>query len=206
MIKNFIISLFTVLLVSCQPVYTAKNYKEIANSHKTIAILPPKVIIEIKDVKNAQIVKEQEKLESDRFQKALTDYINEKQSKGIFFVTVQNVEETNKILAENGIINLTNESYKELAQILNVDGVVSSRVSLAKPMTNAEAFFTSMLTGWSADSRLSSVDMSITDKNTGKMFWNYNWISGSIFTSTERLTNDLMKNAIRNFPYKVDKQ
>lgn len=190
-------------LCNCGAVEKSTDFKEISNTHHTIAILPPLVNIEIKNSKEAQIIKDQEKLESARFQKALVDYLNEHQTKGDIFVNAQPEAETNRILLENKITSLANKSYQELAKILNVDAVVSSRVSLAKPMTNAEAFLTALFAGpYGANSKTSTVDLSLTDAKSGKRFWNYNWETGGTFTSANSLTNSLMKSAAYRFPYK----
>ena len=191
------------LITSCEPVYKAANFQETANQHRLIAVLPPKVIMEIKSAKEAQAIKNQEKIESERFQNALVSYLNEHQAKNNIFVKAQSTEETNKILADNGVTSLAGRSYQELAKLLGVDAVVSSRVSLAKPLTNGEAFFTSLLTGYAAPSKITTVDLSLTDTNSGKMFWNYNWQTGGTFTSAEKLTNSLMKTAASKFPYKT---
>lgn len=204
--KTIILSTLLLMVVSCiRPVYKAENYQETANRHRTIAVLPPKVIFEIKDSKNAAAIKTQEELESVRLQAAIVEYINTKHEEGYYFVTAMNAVETNKILAENGIASLTNRNYADLAKILGVDAVVSTRASLAQPLTNAEAFFTAMLTGWGSPSRISTFDLSITDKSTGKAFWNYNWQTGGTFTSSEKLTNSLMKSAAKKFPYNTQK-
>jgi len=199
----FILIAAVTILQSCEPVYKAKNFQETANSHRLIAVLPPKVIIEIKSAKEAEAIRKQEKVESERFQNALVSYLNEHHSKNNVFIKAQNTEETNKILSDNNISSLAGRSYQDLATLLGVDAVVSSRVSLAKPLTNGEAFFTSLLTGYAAPSKITTVDLSITDKTTGKMFWNYNWQTGGTFISTEKLTNSLMKSAAYKFPYKT---
>ena len=201
-VKNVILQLLIISLMSCSAVEKSSNYQVISNTHKIIAVLPPIVNIEIKNVKEAKLIKDQEKLESVRFQKSLVDYINDHSKEGDFFVTTQLESETNRILAENNITSLTNQSYQQLAKILNVDAVVSSRISLAKPMTNAEAFFTNLLAGPGAASNISTVDLSLTDAQSGKTFWNYNWQTGGTFTSTNSLTNSLMKSAAYRFPYK----
>ena len=198
-----ILLVVTAIVTSCEPVYKAANYQETANQHRVIAVLPPKVIIEIKSAKEAEAIKKQEKIESERFQSALISYLNEHQSKTNIFVKAQALEETNKILADNNITSLAGRSYQDLAKLLGVDAVVSSRVSLAKPLTNGEAFFTSLLTGYAAPSKITTIDLSITDTNSGKMFWNYNWQTGGTFVSTEKLTNSLMKAAAKKFPYKT---
>lgn len=191
------------LVTSCEPVYKAANFQETANQHRVIAVLPPKVIIEIKSAKEAEAIRNQEKIESERFQNALVSYLNEHHTKNTIFVNAQNTEETNKILADNNITSLAGRSYQDLAKLLGVDAVVSSRVSLAKPLTNGEAFFSSLLTGYAAPSKITTIDLSLTDTKSGKMFWNYNWQTGGTFISTEKLTNSLMKAAAYKFPYKT---
>lgn len=195
--------LLAAVITSCEPVYKAANFQETANTHRVIAVLPPKVIIEIKSAKEAEAILKQQIIESERFQNALVSHLNQHHTQNKIFIQTQNAEETNKILADNNINSLTGRSYKELATILGVDAVVSSRVSLAKPLTNSEAFFTSLLTGYSAPSKITTVDLSLTDKATGKMFWNYNWEDGGTFISAEKLTNSLMKAAAIRFPYKT---
>jgi len=190
-------------LTSCEPVYKATNFQQTANTHRLIAVLPPKVIIEIKSAKEAAAIKKQEVIESERFQSALVNYLNANQINNKIFIKTQNPEETNKILTDNNVTSLAGRSYQDLAVLLGVDAVVSSRVSLAKPLTNGEAFFTSLLTGYAAPSKITTVDLSLTDKASGKMFWNYNWQTGGTFVSAEKLTNSLMKAAAVRFPYKT---
>lgn len=195
---------FLLMLGACAPFYKAENFQQIAGSHKTIAVLPPKVVMEIRAAGQAEAVRAQEKLESERFQSALAAYINQTAGRGEFFVHAQSPEETNRILTEKDIPSLAGKSYKDLADILGVDAVVSCRVSLAKPMSNAEAVLTSILTrGVGVASKVTTVDLSLTDRNTGRMFWNYNWSTGSTFVSSERMLNAMMKDAARNFPYKT---
>ena len=193
----------TLALTSCEPVYKATNFQQTANTHRLIAVLPPKVIIEIKSAKEAAAIKKQEIIESERFQSALVNYLNANQINNKIFIKTQNPEETNKILTDNNVTSLAGRSYQDLAVLLGVDAVVSSRVSLAKPLTNGEAFFTSLLTGYAAPSKITTVDLSLTDKASGKMFWNYNWQTGGTFVSAEKLTNSLMKAAAVRFPYKT---
>ncbi|SEG61208.1 hypothetical protein SAMN05421847_2959 [Halpernia humi] len=202
-IKLLFLTLLSLFISNCEPVYKAANFREIANSHKTIAVLPPKVIIEIKSKTDKEKILTQEKLESLRFQQALVEYLNLHYGKNDIFVAAQNEEITNKMLLDNGITSLTNQNYKDLAVLLNVDAVVSSRISLAKPLTNAASFFTGLLTGYMSPSKVTTVDLSLTDRNSGKMFWNFNFENGGTFTSTEKLTNSLMKAAAYRFPYKT---
>ena len=137
----------------------------------------------------------------------MAEFLEKERAKGDIAISIQNPEETNRILQENGITSLASKSYQELAMILGTDAVISSRVSLAKPMSNAGALLTAIMVGpgYGVGSRTSTVDMSITDKQTGKMFWNYNWQTDGIFQSANSLTTALMKQSANNFPYQVKK-
>ena len=205
--KKLILLLGTALvLVSClKPVTTTENFQQIAEQHRLIAILPPKVVIEIKDAKLANEVKAQEKIESANLQTAIGEFLAKEKQKGDIGVNVQDVSETNRILAENGVESLTGKNYKDLAQMLNVDAVVSSRFSLAKPMSNGAAILTTAFSGEAGFSRTSTADLSITDKNTGRTIWNYNWMTGSIGTDPSKLAAQLMKAAANKFPYQIKK-
>lgn len=202
--KKFILFFTSLLLFSCAPVYKAPNYKEIAKSHKIIAVLPTNAFIEIKSANDADKIKKQEKIESENLQKSIFDWVKKRTSQGYISVDVQDVNETQRILKEKGIESTIGKSYKELAELLNVDAVITSKVTMAKPMTNAEAFFSTLLTGFFFSSKVTTADISLIDKNSGRMFWNYNGTYADTFASTDYLIRQMMKDAVRNFPYNKD--
>ena len=201
--KKIIFILLSVVLLSCvSPISKSTDYKEIAKNHKVIAVLPTNAILEIKSAVDAEKIRNQEKLESQNLQKSIYKWLQKGNEKKFISIEIQNVEETNKLLKENGIETVIGKSYKELAHILNVDAVIVSKVSMAKPLTDAEAFFSTLVTGsFFFNSSVTTADISLFDKNTSKVFWNYNFAYGGTFTSTEKLADALMKIATKNFPY-----
>ena len=198
------LSITASILHSCVPAVTKSNNSgSIASSHKTIAILPPKVIIEIKDVSKKDEIHKQEILESETFHKNFYEYLQKMRSENKLKVDLQNYTETKKLLQDNNITSLSKVSYKELLIILNVDAIITSRVSLAKPLTNAEALLSTMATFGAFSSKVNTIDISIIDKNTNRAFWNYNWIGAGVFESNKSITKSLMKAAANRFPYIV---
>ena len=204
--KKIIFIFFSLVLFSCaSPISKSIDYKNIAENHKVIAILPTNAILEIKSAVDAEKIKNQEKLESQNLQKSIYKWLLKGDEKKFISIEIQNVDKTNRLLKENGIETVIGKSYKELAHILNVDAVVVSKVSMAKPLTNSEAFFSTLATGsFFFNSRITTADISLFDKNTSKVFWNYNFAYGGTFTSTEKLADALMKIATKNFPYKKE--
>ncbi|WP_454060521.1 hypothetical protein [Elizabethkingia ursingii] len=198
------LTITTSILHSCAPAVTkANNAESIALSHKTIAILPPKVIIEIKDVSKKDEIYKQEVLESDVFHKNFYEYLQKMKNENKLKVNLQDYTETKKLLQDNNVTNLSKVSYKELLTILDVDAIITSRVSLAKPLTNAEALLSSMATFGAFSSKVNTIDISIINKNTNRAFWNYNWIGAGVFESNNSITKSLMKAAANRFPYKI---
>ena len=205
--KKVVIFFICYLIInSCvSPISKSDDYKKIAESHKIVAILPTNAILEIKNVTDVNKIREQEKIESKSFQKNIFNWLEKRKKLNLVEINIQDVEETNRILKENGIESVIGKSYKEIANILNVDAVMVSKVTMAKPLTNSEAFFSSLATGFVFDSKVNSGDISIYDKNSSKVFWNLNHIFTGTFSSNEKLTNDFLRIVVRSFPYNKQK-
>lgn len=202
--KNFyLLLILMVFMASCEPVYKAANHDEMIKKHKVIAVLPTKAFIEIKTVAEADKVKAQEKIESKKLQESFANrFIEWKTEKGVH-LDIQPISETNRILEENNVV-ISKIPYKDLCELLNVDAIVTTKVTMAKPLTNAEAFFSMLATGLAFDSKVTTADVSIIDRESGRTAWNFNWQSGGTFVSTDNLTKSLMQAAIKRFPYKKE--
>ena len=181
-----------------------KKSVEIASQHKKLAVLPPKVNIEIKDPSISEKIKEQEKIESLNFQSSIIEFLTKKKNKKNLDIEILTQDETNRILKEKGIQSFSSISYKELAELLEVDGILSSRFSMARPLTNAEALLSSLVIGFSS-SKTVSADITLTDRGSGKAIWNFNWTNEGVFSKPEVLIESLMKSAVVRIPYKSTK-
>jgi len=200
-----ILFIIAIITISCESVYKAENTDQIVKQHKTIAILPTKALIEIKKSAEADKIKAQEKIESLKLQTGLYDRFQERIKIKNLDVYVLPNDSTNKILQDNNII-ISQTSYQKIAEVLKVDAIVVSKVSMAKPLTNAEAFFSSLLAGPSFNSKVTTADISIIDKVSGRMFWNFTWENSGTFSSADALTKSLMKSAVIRFPYNPEKK
>jgi hypothetical protein len=198
--KHFLLIMVAIFAISCEPVYKAENTEQIVKQHKTIAILPTNALIEIKKSVEADKVKAQEKLESVKLQAGLYDRFQERIKLKKLNIYVLPNDSTNKILKNNNIV-ISQTPYKKIAEVLGVDAIVVSKISMAKPLTNAEAFFSNLLAGPAFNSKVTTADISIIDKASGRMFWNYTWENGGTFASADALTKSLMKSAVIRFPY-----
>lgn len=198
--KQFLLIIIVIFAISCEPVYQAENTAQIVKQHRTIAILPTRALIEIKNTGEADKIKAQEKLEGQKLQSGLYDRFQERiKIKNLDIVILPN-DSTNKILNKTNII-ISQTSYQKIAELLNVDAIVVSKVSMAKPLTNAEAFFSSLLAGPGFNSKVTTADISIIDRSSGRMFWNFTWENSGTFISADALTKSLMKSAVTRFPY-----
>lgn len=98
--KKLILLFIGMLLFSCAPVYKAPNYKEIAKTHKVIAVLPTNAFIEIKSAVDVEKIKKQEKIESENLQKSIYDWAKKRNTQGYITIDIQDLDETRKILKE----------------------------------------------------------------------------------------------------------
>ncbi|MDX1479890.1 MAG: hypothetical protein R3301_19400, partial [Saprospiraceae bacterium] len=89
--------------------------------------------------------------------------------------------------------------------LLDVDGVITSNFSLSKPMSEGGAAVLGVLTGVWGSTNQTTVTLTIHDRETQKMIWNYNHkMSGSIGSSPATLVDALMRSASKKMPYSIN--
>ena len=117
-------------------------------------------------------------------------------------VNILDVETTNAKLAQAGYFDENIMTPSEIAQLLNVDAILTSNYALSKPMSEGAAVAIRLFTDISVPTNEARVTLEIHDKGTENMIWNYNHtLSGSVGTSSHDLVNLLMRNASRKMPY-----
>lgn len=81
---NILYFITFILLVSCaEPIYKTADYAQTAAKHQQIAILPPKVIIEIKNPKFADSKGNRKKLKASTFRNLWQNFWKKKELKEI---------------------------------------------------------------------------------------------------------------------------
>jgi hypothetical protein len=85
----------SIFLSSCAKIYYTADSKEIASNQKTVAILPPKVSIPAKRKVEAEAIKEQQRTQSEVFQKEMYAWFAKRKMQDKFQIEVQDIETTN---------------------------------------------------------------------------------------------------------------
>ena len=190
------------LFTACADVYYSRDAKSVANAHQTIAVLPPTVTIQPKRRISSAALKEQQRLESQNIQAELYSWLLKRQMQNRIFVNVQDVDVTNAKLLEAGQMDQRTMSPPELAALLNVDAVVSSKFSLAQPISEIGAIAVAVLFERSAPTNRVGANLSIQDQQTGTLIWNFDHeVRGNLGSTPERLVNTLMRRASKTMPY-----
>lgn len=133
-------------LTSCKNYFIANDFEELTAKHKVVAVIPVKMIFtgkQPKDLTEDQI-KELEEAESRAFQIAMHDEILASTRGGNkpIRVNFQSYTETMKLLKESNISIRDSWDYdpKALAQILNVDAVVTMNVTKKRYISDLASF------------------------------------------------------------------
>jgi hypothetical protein len=205
----FIALICVIGLTSCNPnIYLAPNFEKIRTSQHKLAILPFDVLIKFKKMPKGytqEIINEQQKSTGFSIQSNAYSYFLKEKAKDKYTIDFQDIDQTNALLTKAGIDYETIKTMgkDEICAALGVDGVISGKATMAKPMSEAAAVAVGLLVGYWGTTDQVNVTMNIHDKNGGTLLWKYDYqASGGVGNSAENLTRALMRNASKNFPYK----
>lgn len=203
------IGLVVLTLFSCGPtIYKITDFDARKANHKTVAILPADVTISLRpnEMKKTtpEALREMEKSTAYTFQDKMYTWFLKRNAKKPFSVTFEDVSKTNALIAKAGITyeDLRIKSKEEIAKLLGVDAVITTKVSMQKPMSEGAAVALGLLIGvWGTTNNVQT-SISIHDASDGNLIWKYDYTaSGSVGNSTDNLVNALMRNASKKFPY-----
>lgn len=126
-------------------------------------------------------------------------------NKNRYTIDFQDVDKTNSILAKAGIEykDLATKDKGELCELLGVDGVVSGKILMSKPVSDGTAIAIGVFAhAWVATNQV-DMFMTIHDKKDSKLLWKYDYhAKGGLSSSTDQLTRTFMINVSKRFPYK----
>jgi len=208
--KKLSIQVFTglllLLLASCGPtIYKSGNFDASRAKVKSVAILPFTVSIDAKRLPkgmNIETLKNSEEKTGYDIQSSAYTWLLQRQEK--FTVTFQDIDKSNAIIKKAGItyqdITLTDKA--ELCKLLGVDAIISGKTTMSKPMSEGAAIAVGLLVGAWGNTNKATAALTIHD-GTGDLMWKYDHdFGGSVGSSAEALTTQLMKNASKKFPYR----
>jgi hypothetical protein len=207
--KLFSLALASLTLFSCGPkIYQSSNFSSALAKHKTVAILPAEVTMQVRPNEAKKMTPEQlddlaTKTGYD-IQEKMYGWFLRKADKYSYTVKFQDVIKTNALLKQAGInySDLKTTDRAKIAQLLGVDAVLQDRTSMEKPMSEGAAVAIGVLVGaWGATNKVQTT-INIHDGKSGDLLWKYDYqASGSVGSSSTQLVDALMKNASKKFPY-----
>ena len=206
-LKFLLACIVAVAFASCGPtIYKADNFEANKSKIKTLAIIPFDISIDTKRLPKGvtmESLKQSEEKTGRSMQNSVYSWFLRRHTD--YTTQFQDIDKTNAILKKNNINydDLTSTDKGELCKLLGVDGIVSGRATMSKPMSEGGAIALGVLVGaWGATNK-TDVTISVHDK-AANLQWKYDYqASGSVGSSTENLTNALMRNASKKFPYKA---
>ena len=205
-LKSLFVVALLLFLTACATVYTAQDFSSHQARHKTVAILPFRVSIELKKLPEGVTSEQMRRAEVDEaylFQKQLYNQLLVQYSKNRYTVGFQDIDKTNVLLERAGIKyeNLSSSTKDELAKILGVDSVISGQIKREKPMSTGAAIFSTLFIGFASTNKV-NVNMAIHDGATRQLTWSYDHeVSGGLGSSAEGLAKSLMSSISKKFPY-----
>ena len=154
------------------------------------------------------IAEKEQQFQTD-FQRSFYERLVKMQEKDKLTITVQDVEETNRLLAENGIEtieDLFDEEPSKITDILGVDALFSAEVEILQMMSKGGALALSLISDSAITTDRSKVTLNLYDGYTGTRIWRV-WQRFDNFTpfwKTETLIQTMLKGEVdKYFPYHV---
>ncbi|HEY4651496.1 MAG TPA: hypothetical protein VIG72_08775 [Pontibacter sp.] len=212
--KLLLFALICFTLGSCGPqIYQAASFSQVKDTHKVVAVLPFDVTIESRKLPKGvtmEMVLDQQRDYGYGIQSDVYGYFLRQMSKDKYTVNFQDVSKTNAILNNAGISydDLRLKSKDEICHLLGVDAVVSGKAMMSKPMSDGAAIALGIVTSamgagvWGATNSVNTT-ITVHEGKAGDLMWKYDYqASGSIGSNRQSLTNALMRNSSKKFPYK----
>ncbi|MEO6538614.1 MAG: hypothetical protein ABIT07_01430 [Ferruginibacter sp.] len=208
--KKILFSFFVLAVATgCGPsIYKAQDFDDRTASHKIVAIVPAEVSISLRpnEMKKTTVEQLQQSEENTgrTIQDKMYSWFLRRSEKFKYTVAFQDVSKTNAILLKNGITytGMRAKTKEELAQLLGVDAIISSKVSMKKPMSDGAAVALSLLLGSGGSTNDVQISIGINEAKKGDLVWKYDFTAaGSVGSNTDNLVNALMRNASKKFPY-----
>jgi hypothetical protein len=187
--------------------YSTGSSEQVKLQHKTVAILPFDVTIDVKHVPQGntqQILLGQQKRTGYDVQTSVYYYLYKEKSKNKYTVDFQDIFKTNTKLSEAGVSYETLQmmSKEEICSLLGVDAVISGKVITSRPMSVGAAVAVGALVGVWGPTNRAKATVTVHDKQESKLLWKYNFeYAGTVGSTAESLTTALMKSVSKNFPY-----
>lgn len=192
-------------------IYKSNKFEELSKHHKSLAILPFFAQLDLESsqgLSKEQLLALAEK-EGHAVQEALETYFLKRKKKKKFTVSFQSIDQTNALLLKNNIDykNLKVYTGNQLAEILNVDGIINGNLTLNALLSEGVSTSFNLVDYFLGKSKYGRIAVKISDGATGKLIWKYEKeINRKSGKNTYELIDIMMRKASRRFPYEKDKK
>jgi hypothetical protein len=206
---------------SCHRYYTSSSFIEKSAKHKTIAILPPQMVVSGSVPKNLSTydIAQLEERESKMFQEALYNNVLRRGNSGkyVMDVSIQPYSNTLASLEKNNISirDSWTKDDKELASILGVDAVVRTSIQKERFMSDLasagidagrrilDAVLTKPVLLPGVPNKTNDIRASCTIISNGEALWNDSYARESDYSYTaNQIIEQITDNFAKHFPYK----
>lgn len=218
--------LVIVFFSTCTPYFITNNFEELTRDHKTVAVLPFKMIYTgvMPDGITGNDMEEIEIAESKAFQMSMYSEIlrSTRMGKDPISVSIQDFSKTLQILSENNIsiVDSWGTKPEELSKLLGVDAVVKTCVQKNRLMTDLESFgievavhILDVITDHSiwpwlphnaAKSKEIKANYSLIDSKDGKVLWNTTIYQDADWSQkANEIIDNLNRRSAKKFPYRT---
>lgn len=201
----FLLALFSICGLSAQKdIFQSNRFDQLSENHNVLAIIPFFVHLDLDNGVSGRELKVLEEKEGYAVQNALETYFGRGKKRKKFTVEFQNSEDTNALLAKNNISydNIDRHTIRELASILNVDGIISGNLDINVLLSEGLPEDFSFMDFFLGDADYGRIGIKISDGGSGKLLWKYEQeITKKSGKNTDDLIDKMMKKAARRFPY-----
>ncbi|MDQ2658192.1 MAG: hypothetical protein M3Y60_12290, partial [Bacteroidota bacterium] len=180
-VRALSVLLIVVIAISAQAqtreIYVNDNFAALAKDHKKLAILPFKVIMKLRPKQMEQMSPEQytqlQKDEGLAVQSAIHSYFLKRKAQHGLSIDFLDVTTTNALLSKSNVTQENIDSFtpKELADLLNVDAVITGVLSTDKPMSDGASVALGLLVGFYGPTNSGKCTININDGATGELMW-----------------------------------
>ena len=221
-INSTLLALFVLIsFSSCHRYYTSSSFAEKSARHKSIAILPPQLVVSGTLPKNLTPynIEQLEEKESKLFQEALYNNVLRRGNSGKYALNVSIQPYTNTLAAlQKNNISIRDswtKDDKELAAILGVDAVVRTSIQKERFMSDLasagidagrrilDAVLTRPVLLPGVTNKTNDIRASCSIISNGEALWNDSYTRESDYNYTaNQLIEHLTDNFAKHFPYK----
>lgn len=204
---GLLVPLLILVVTGCATVYTAADFADRTAEHETVALLPFDVSINLRELPEGlteEDLRAQERDEAYSFQRQLYTQFLQRYARGQYTVEFQDIDTTNVLLNRADVdYRAIYSSYTraELADLLDVDAVVSGAIGRSRPLGTGAAIVTTVLFGVGVTNQVEA-SMTVHDGDDGALLWSYDHeVGGGLGSTPEGVAESLMRGVARSFPY-----